>query len=147
MFAAGGVFLIGLFYGAIGLGLLRALFRWYTATVSAEKKKFGIRAILWSVLLVGLIWRQQYLFKVAEDEYIGTYPLTNYPSCPTCVLYLQPDNHYEVRQDATVKEEGPWRYEAGGDYWIVYINEMGQLGSGKYEYDFPKSRSGFNSNR
>jgi hypothetical protein len=49
-------------------------------------------------------------------------------------LELFKNNTYEVRKDTTVFEEGQWHFESGSDYWITYIGENGQLGSGKYIY-------------
>jgi hypothetical protein len=71
----------------------------------------------------------------SELEYVGTYVLTQYPKCNSCVLILNGNNTYEVVNGNNVMENGNWHYESGGDYWIVYIGDNGeQLSSGKYDY-------------
>jgi hypothetical protein len=134
MFAAGIVF-VWLIYAALGLALCRALLHWYRAPPGPAKRRFAILSVVWAMALSGLAGRQYMVQKEAEAQYIGTYTLTDYPHCPTCILSLRPRNRYEVRQGNRLKEAGSWRYESGADYWIVYIGEDGQqLSSGRFRY-------------
>ncbi|HEX8326277.1 MAG TPA: hypothetical protein VF629_01965 [Hymenobacter sp.] len=142
MMAAGGSVLIALVYAILGLLLFRSFLGWRRANTPVAKSTYLIRSVITGSLLVGFAYSQYSFHQQDEAKYIGVYALTQYPRCPTCVLYLESDNRYEVRQGTSVKEAGPWRYESGGDYWIVYINETEQLGNGKYSYDFPKSSKG-----
>jgi hypothetical protein len=128
------VLFIWLVYGLLGLAFVRALRAWYQAPAGSGRWRPGLQAILWACLIGGVSYRQQAVQRAAEKEYIGAYPLTHYPQCPACVLYLQADNQYEVRQGSHIRERGPWRYESGADYWIVYLNDKVQLASGKYRY-------------
>jgi hypothetical protein len=131
MFAIGELLVYVLQGGLILLTLL-GIRRWHRADSSRKK----VLAMAQVFLASGLLIRGFYLQKKEENEYIGTYLLTDYPECPTCVLYLQPANHYEVRQGRYVKEQGPWHFESGSDYWAVEIGEGGQLGSGRFNYDY-----------
>ncbi len=65
---------------------------------------------------------------------VGTYQLTHYPGCYPCELELKEDNKFVVRQHNSIRETGTWRFESGQDYWITYLNESGQLGTGNYRY-------------
>jgi len=134
MFAAGIVF-VWLIYAVPGWALCRALLRWYRAPAGPGKRRFAILSVVWAMALGGLAGQQHMAHKETEDRYIGTYSLTDYPHCPTCVLHLQSRNRYEVRQGSRLKETGSWRFESGADYWIVYIGEDGQqLNSGRFRY-------------
>lgn len=141
--AALGVVIVWFIYLLLGLSSLYGIKRWATATATSTKGWAIAQAVVSGTTLVLLVGFHLANHRRAEDEYVGTYSLTIYPHCPTCMLHLRPDRLFEVRQGSTVKEQGRWHYESGGDYFIVYINEDGQLGSGKYTYDtahnsFPK---------
>ena len=64
----------------------------------------------------------------------GIYLLTDYPNCPNCELELKSWFRYEVRNGNTIIESGKWKYRRGGDYWITYIGQNGQLGADNFKY-------------
>jgi hypothetical protein len=130
--AAIGELLVYILQGILILLALLGIWRLYKAN-SSRKRVFAIAQVIFAS---GLLLRGFYLHKKEENEYIGTYVLTAYPDCITCVLSLNPGNQYEVRQGGLVKEEGSWHHKSGGDYWAVEIGEDGQLGSGRFDYDY-----------
>lgn len=75
-----------------------------------------------------------YVNRSNELMNVGKYSLTEYPNCNPCILELKTNNLYEVKDDEKVVEVGKWRYDSGGDFWIVELVEHGQLGSGKLTY-------------
>jgi hypothetical protein len=69
-------------------------------------------------------------------EHVGTYYLTNYPNCDSCIAVLKDDNKYEVKEYEQTIEKGNWRFEGGGDYLIVYMNnDSSELGSGRFQFN------------
>jgi hypothetical protein len=75
-------------------------------------------------------------YRRSQLEHVGTYYLTNYPNCDSCIAILKDDNMYEVKQNKNIIESGNWHFEMGGDYLIVYMNnDSGQLGSGRFQFD------------
>lgn len=139
--AAFGIVIVYFIYGVLGLFALYGIRRWYKADSSLQKASAIVQTGLGIGLLLLLVGMSFYRHRKDENAYIGTYMLTAYPDCPTCVLHLNSNNQYEVRQGDLVKEQGPWYYESGGDYWIVHMNH-GQLGLGMYEYDFDARKNG-----
>ena len=75
----------------------------------------------------------------AELKYVGTYYLTDYPDCESCVLILNKNNSYSVANQENEFEHGNWKYRSGGDYWIVDIGEYRQLGTGNYRYNYSEN--------
>jgi hypothetical protein len=130
--AAIGELLVYLLQGLLVLLALVGIRRLYQAA-SARKRLLAIAQI---ISASGLLLRGFYLQKEAENKYIGTYVLTAYPACTTCLLALKPANQYEVRQGDLVKEAGSWHYKSGGDYWAVEIGDNGRLGTGRFDYDY-----------
>jgi len=140
--AAIGIFLVYFTYGF--LSLMALIFSY----VSLRKSKFISKTffILLELLFVGILM----IFSVSqganqrywEKKYVGSYNLMNYPDCSSCILYLYEDNTFEVKNALIVREKGNWRYEFGGDYFIVYMNDgKEQLGSEKFKFN--ESHSGF----
>jgi hypothetical protein len=134
--AAIGIVVLYFIYGVLGLLTLLGVRRWYKADSSFKKTLSLLQAGCSMGLLVFMVGRGFYQHSKEENSYIGAYPLTAYPDCLTCILYLMPNKHYEVRQGSVIKQQGPWYYESGGDYWIVHLESDGQLGFGRYAYDY-----------
>jgi hypothetical protein len=132
--AAIGTVFIYFIYALIGGYIVYWTVRYFTVTYSTLKLACLRKAGIGSFLFLCFAGNNYQNHKNAEAEYVGIYTLTSYPNCAACRLYIEPDNYYEVRESRTVKERGEWRYESGGDYWIVYVNEDEQLGVGNYSY-------------
>ena len=74
-------------------------------------------------------------YKESQLQYVGTYDLTNYPNCDSCVLTFKEDNTYKVTDKSKIIETGDWYYDFGADYFIVYINKKkDRLGDGRFKY-------------
>ena len=121
-------------YAVLGGYTLYWLMRYLTAATITSKDSFLPKALIGTGVLACFAGKMHYNQQLAEAECIGIYQLSSYPNCPNCVLALQPHNYYEIRQGPVIKEHGPWRYENGDDYWIIYLNEDDQLGVGPYSY-------------
>lgn len=94
-----------------------------------------IICLVLALVPISLFGYSQYInHRNAELEYVGVYHLTDYPSYDSCSLSLKANHSYTVNFAEKVLEQGKWKYSSGGDYWIVYIGESGQLGFGKYKY-------------
>ncbi|UYZ62318.1 hypothetical protein [Hymenobacter weizhouensis] len=132
--AALGILLIWFIYALLGAYSIYFFIRWRTVSPLESRRSYVFLFGISVGLLILFGGSQYYNHQIAAKEYIGVYSLSAYPNCPTCQLYLKADNYYEVRQEQIIKERGPWRYESGGDYWIVYINTQEQLGSGPFQY-------------
>jgi hypothetical protein len=133
--AALGVVFVWFIYLVLGLSTLRGIHRWANSIATRTKSWAIAQAMVSGTVLVLLVSFHYSDRQRTEEEYVGTYSLSAYPHCPTCVLQLRPDRRFEIRQGSIVKEQGRWHYESGGDYFIVYINENEQLGHGNYAYD------------
>ncbi|MDF7814483.1 hypothetical protein [Hymenobacter sp. YC55] len=132
--AALGIAIVYFIYAVLGSYMLYWIARFFEAATFAAKRGCLIRSSIGAILFTcfaGNNYRNQ---QSAETGKVGVYQLSAYPGCSSCLLELKPDNYYEVRQGQMIKERGPWRYESGGDYWIVYLNKDDQLGTGKYHY-------------
>ena len=70
-----------------------------------------------------------------EHKYIGSYSLTHYPNCPSCVLKLNMNNSFVITDLGTLIKEGEWQYESGQDYSFVVVGDMGQLGLNHLKFD------------
>jgi hypothetical protein len=124
-----------LVYFLLSLLVLLSIF----LTIKAKKflKPF---ALLTAIFFCYLIFNfRSYLIeskKLAQLHRVGFYYLTNYPDCDSCVLELMEDKTYVVRAKDKVVEKSNWRFEAGCDFWITYLdNDRKQLGSGSYAYE------------
>jgi hypothetical protein len=106
-----------------------------------KRRSYTIIGIVSICLLFLHIYYLKLNHRESELEYAGTYVLTRYPKCNSCILVLNGNNTYEVVNVNTIVENGNWHYESGGDYWIVYIGDnREQLGSGKYDYEHYKKK-------
>lgn len=123
-----------LFYLLPGVFALRFLFLLLTTKSSATRRQAAVGFVVLAALLTFFVFRSYHIDKDWELAELGTYQLTNYPSCQPCLLELREDNIFVVRQNDSIRETGRWRFESGQDYWITYLNETDQLGSGKYRY-------------
>jgi hypothetical protein len=79
----------------------------------------------------------------AEKAQIRICQLTAYPNCHPCELELKENKTFVVRQNKSIREIGTWHFESGQDYWITYLNEYGQLGTGKYSYQESHLKDGY----
>ncbi|HEX8330328.1 MAG TPA: hypothetical protein VF629_22550 [Hymenobacter sp.] len=123
-----------LFYILPGVFALRFLFLLLSAKNSATRRKAAVGFVALAALLIFFVFRKQQLDKDREQDKLGTYYLTHYPNCRPCELELRENNTFVVRQYNAIRATGRWRFESGQDYWITYLNEHDQLGSGKYQY-------------
>ncbi|MEY8848593.1 hypothetical protein AB9K26_07245 [Psychroserpens sp. XS_ASV72] len=105
------------------------------------KTKYFIYLLVSSIPLIFFSYSQYNNHRQAELRYVGTYNLTDYPNCKTCILKLKKNNTYSVLKRNVEIEKGDWNFRSGGDYWIVDIGKFGQLGTGKYKYS--KSKNNF----
>ena len=108
---------------------------------SSNKLKvfYSIIGLISIALFVTILLSNNHQFRKSELEYVGTYDLDKYPNCKNCTLELKEDNTFVVLNYNLTVEKGDWHYEAGGDYFIVYLNgNKYQLNSGRFSY--------FNSN-
>lgn len=122
------------FYFLPGVFALRFLFLLLIAKNSATKRKAVVGFVALAALLAFFVFRNYQVDKEWEQSEMGTYRLTHYPKCRPCELELRENNDFVVRQHDSIRETGHWRFESGQDYWITYLNERDQLGSGKYQY-------------
>ena len=100
-----------------------------------EYRKKGLAYFSVALLpLIILVYTNYTTFREKELKYVGSYSLTDYPNCSSCILILYKNNSYEVKNEGKNVEEGEWKYRTGSDYWIIDIGEFGQLGSGIYQY-------------
>ena len=123
-----------LFYCLPGVFALRFLFLLLTAKNSATRRKAAVGFAALAALLTFFVFRSHQVDKEWEQAELGTYHLTHYPNCRPCELELREKNAFVVRQHDSIRETGHWHFESGQDYWITYLNEYDQLGSGKYQY-------------
>jgi hypothetical protein len=78
---------------------------------------------------------QSHKYEENQLSKVGLYYLTQYPGCASCVMELKEHQIYEVTSNGKIIESGDWHYEAGGDYWITFLDhDEYQLGSGKFAY-------------
>jgi hypothetical protein len=97
------------------------------------RKAIAAGIFLLCIILV-LFMRNDY--RQSQLNHVGTYYLTNYPNCDACIAVLKDDNMYEVKQNKKTIERGNWRFESGGDYLVVYMNnDSDKLGSGRFQFD------------
>jgi len=99
-----------------------------------RKRRITLLIIL-SVPIIMFRYKQVSNHRQAELQYVGTYYLTDYQNCKSCVLKLRDDNTYSVLNGKEETENGAWKYLSGGDFWIVEIGKHGQLGTGEYNYN------------
>ncbi len=113
--------------------------------IKSKGKQITKKRLIWliisTILLILYGYAQYSSHRKAELDYVGIYQLTEYPDCDSCILELMSDNYYIVREKQNIIEKGRWKYKSGGDYWIVYLGEFGQLGTGKFRYE--KRNNGF----
>lgn len=127
-------FNILLFYFLPGIFALRALYILLTTQNPVRKRKATISLVALVALLTFFAYNSYRVDNDWEQRALGIYQLTSYPNCPACVLELREENVFVVRHYNSIRETGHWRFESGQDYWITYLNEHDQLGSGKYRY-------------
>ncbi|MBO0358281.1 hypothetical protein J0X19_10030 [Hymenobacter sp. BT186] len=132
--AALGTAFIYFIYSVLSGYTLYWLIQWLKPNSTVRRGGAIIRLLAGVALLAGFAGKMHYNYESGKAEHIGTYSLTSYPNCSDCTIHLYPNDKYEVRQGQQIKEHGPWRYETGDDYWIVYLNEDDQLGVGQYSY-------------
>ncbi|MDO7852139.1 hypothetical protein [Hymenobacter convexus] len=123
-----------LFYFLPGVFALRFLFQLLTTKSRATRRRAAVGFIALVALLSFFVFRTYQIDKDWEQDEIGTYQLTDYPNCRPCVLELRENNVFVVQQQDSIRETGHWRFESGQDYWITYLNEHDQLGTGNYQY-------------
>jgi hypothetical protein len=98
--------------------------------------KRGIGYLLIAVLPLILFSYHDYSKQNSEEhKYLGSYSLTHYPNCPSCVLKLNKNNSYVITDSGLVVHEGQWEYESGQDYSFVVVGDKGQLGLNHLKYD------------
>lgn len=133
MAAVGSLFLYVFYFvlGASGLILLILTF-----ASKRRVKPWTLAGGLGFLAFLGyLLYEDRIGYKERQLQQVGTYYLTSYPSCDSCVLELKDDMTYEIRSKGNVIETSNWHYEVGGDYWILYLDyDRKQLGSGYYAY-------------
>ncbi|MDF3076199.1 MAG: hypothetical protein K0S09_88 [Sphingobacteriaceae bacterium] len=109
------------------------LYKVFTSTGN-RKSGFGFLLIL-LIVVYGVWWKIGNNFKAkADTEHIGTYQLIRFPSCSDCILELQADNRYEVRNTNRTFETGTWSYFDNGDIAYIQLSSGGYLGLNEYEY-------------
>ena len=115
------------------------------------RKSFKPWALMGVILFCLLLFRyNSYLkdsYKKKQLDQVGTYYLTNYPNCDSCILVLKEDMTYEIKSKSKTVERSNWHYESGGDYFITYLdNDRHQLGAGDYSYNHYKLKYSGRSN-
>jgi len=130
----------------IALFLLALVF--LLKTISAYKKGKMIMPIIGlvisSLVLIIFSYSQYMNHRSSEMEKVGVYYLISYPNCATCILELKKDNTYSVKKEENILEKGAWYFKSGGDYWITFIGDFGQLGNGKYRYNYKETIENYN---
>lgn len=124
-------FAVYAFFAILGFVFLKTAWRLRSSYKSLTFLLFGILAILMIPYCKSEFASMR---RKAELEYVGRYCLISYPNCKTCTLDLKKENTYTVKNGDTLIENGKWHFESGQDFWIVYIGDHGQLGSGEYLY-------------
>ncbi len=133
MFALGEVIIYFIYFI---LGLPCIIFLILTITSKKSSKEWNFL----SSLMFGSLF---FYFKSCQDEsykrdqlsVVGVYYLDNYPNCDSCYLELKENMKYIIVNKGEIIEQSNWHFEAGGDYFILYLdNDRNQLGSGKYSY-------------
>lgn len=122
------------FYFLPGVSALCCLVLLITTKNRDKRRKTAFGIVVATTLLAYFVFNNYRSEKIAEQDELGVYQLTDYPGCYLCTLELQENNVFVVRQRNSIRETGTWRYESGRDYWITYLNKYDQLGSGKYRY-------------
>jgi hypothetical protein len=137
-----GILILYFFYGIIiliGLFFLKLAF---ASNFKLLRITYSLLALCSFASLTFCFYLQWQKHRKEELQYVGTYYLTEYPNCPTCVAVLKRNNTYKVLDGENEIEKGNWRFESGGDYFILYMdNDKYQLGSGKFSYE--RSTNGF----
>ncbi|CAN5546654.1 hypothetical protein BH11BAC3_BH11BAC3_22330 [soil metagenome] len=126
-----------LFYGFIYVLLALGFLIFLSASVFVKRRK--IMYFVWSVVFASLFYiyhtNNKNTYKISQLQYVGSYDLTNYPNCDSCILIFKEDNTYNVTKNSKIIESGDWHYDFGADYFIVYINqEKERLGHGRFKY-------------
>ncbi len=132
----------GLFYAAIYVLLALVVLILLAAAVFAKRRKlmYLILAMVFGCFIFIYYTTNKANYKAAQLAHVGTYELTNYPDCDSCILALKEDNTYTVTDKTKKIESGDWHYDFGADYFIVYLNnERDQLGVGRFRYVYSKN--------
>ena len=113
------------------------------ALLVLREKEFLTKGLIYltlALLPIILFSHHQYAkHREAELKYVGTYYLSEFPNCDSCILHLKDNNSYSVTTQEHEIENGAWEYCSGSDYFIVYIGEYGQLGGGDYKYSYSEN--------
>jgi len=106
-----------------------------------SKKKWakwiwGSATAFWFTCLIFFAIHMKNVKRSNDLSIVGTYNLTQYPNCINCKAVLDENYTFTITNGIKVFEKGIWRYEVGGDYFVIYLNKNGdQLGSGDYKYN------------
>jgi hypothetical protein len=102
----------------------------------SKKAISAVICLLCIILILFISKKIKTDYRRMQLKHVGTYYLTKYPNCDSCIAILKDDNMYEVKQNKKTFESGNWHFEMGGDYLIVYMNnDSGKLGSGRFQFD------------
>ena len=133
--AALGELIIFLIYALLTIFVLVALGKLIWPR-KENNRKWAFFWLIIALIPLTLFSYSQYInHRTSELEEVGVYHLTQYPNCESCLLELKEDNSYSVSKADKIIENGKWHNESGGDYWITYIGESGQLGNDIYRYN------------
>ena len=119
-------------YILISFGLLFFIFTFIV------KKKIKLLTIFLCAICAFLFFQlkscEKENYKKNQLEQVGIYYLTQYQNCDNCYAILKENMTYNIVKNRKIVESGKWHYEIGGDYFITYLENGNQLGSGNYEY-------------
>ncbi|WP_298757108.1 hypothetical protein [uncultured Psychroserpens sp.] len=128
-------------FGIYGILIIPIILTFIVFTKRKKKWSGFIYILISSIPLMLFSYSQYQNNRESELLYVGTYYLTDYYECKSCIIKLKEDNTYSVINNDHEIESGKWNYRSGGDYWIVDLGDYGQLGSGKFKYT--KYKNGF----
>lgn len=132
--AALGELLIYIIYFTLGLLCLFLLFLTIRSKKTIKIWTF-IGSLFFGILFFNFKSCQDNNYKKNQLSVVGTYYLTNYPNCASCIIQLNEDMTYYVVSNGNIIEKSNWHYEVGGDYLITYLdNDKHQLGANEYAF-------------
>ena len=124
-----------IFWVIVGGGLLSLILA-FILKGSLRKTISVIICLLCVILILVITNNRKTDYNKSQLGHVGTYYLTSYPNCDSCVAVLKNDHTYDIKKNNMILESGNWNFESGSDYLIVYLNNnKDQLGYGRFQFD------------
>lgn len=126
--------------------IVSAIFCVWKATKSNQVSNriiYSIGAVLCVCLLGLLIFNKKHPCEECDHQWIGTYYLTKYPDCDSCVAILKEDHTFTILSNKKsnlyrVLEKGNWHFVQEYDFLGLYMDkeEQEMLGYNRFTYSY-----------